>query len=65
MQKHLRKEKIVFQKAIDRIMSMNRPIMELAIAKIFSEKELSLICNLVTDCQNMLCAIKRKESINK
>jgi hypothetical protein len=60
-----KKRENCFQKAIDRIMSMNRPIMELAIAKIFSEKELSLICNLVTDCQNMLCAIKRKESINK
>lgn len=50
------------QKAIDRIMSMNRPIFELATANIFSEKELNSICNLITDCQNILCSIKRKES---
>ena len=51
-----------FSKAIDRVMSMNRPIGELAVANIFSEKELESICNLVTDCQNILCTIKNKES---
>lgn len=50
-----------FSQSIGNLMAMNRPVRELAFCNIFTEKELGKICELSTECQKMMQAIKAND----
>lgn len=58
----LRKRTKYFSECISNLMSMNRPIKELAFNDIFSESELQQICTLLTECQCILKSVKEYDS---
>lgn len=51
----------LFSDAISDLFAMNRPVMELSFAEVFSERNLREICNLITDSTKILKAIKKSE----
>lgn len=55
-----RREKL-FSDAISDLFAMNRPVMELSFAEVFSENDLREICNLITDSTKILKAIRKSE----
>lgn len=50
-----------FSACIGNLMSMNRPIRELAFDRIFSEEELEKLCTLNAECQKILKAVKESD----
>lgn len=58
----LKKQRISrFSNSIGALMSMNRPVRELAFDDVFPEEELEAICTLITDSQRILRAIRDNE----
>lgn len=56
-----------FSDAISDLYKMNRPILELSFNNIFSEEELSCLCNSISECIKILKSIKESDikSFNK
>lgn len=58
----LNKRSKYFSDCISNLKAMSRPVREIAFDHLFSESDLNYICNLISECQRILIAIKNSDN---